>query len=165
MRLSASPVSWKKTFEGQPYYGPSVLRALKGVTANVAARKPRWSAHSIWSLVAHLTAELHYARALIDGTAGLWIEGQTTWPAIPNTSEAAWQQAIKELKKANRALVRAVKPLDEALLEQSPIRVRGPYYVMLHGSIQHNVYHAGQISLLAGRARNSETGPKVHPDT
>lgn len=101
--------------------------------------------------MAHLTAELHYAHALLDGTAGPWVEGQTTWPAITNTSEAAWQQAVKELKKANRALARAVKRLDDALLDQNPIRVRGPYYVMLHGTIQHNVYHAGQISLLTGQ--------------
>jgi uncharacterized damage-inducible protein DinB len=26
--------------------------------------------------------------------------------------------------------------------------MRRTYYVMLHGTIQHNVYHAGQISLL-----------------
>ena len=88
----------EQTFQGQPYYGPSVLRALKSVTADVAIRKPRRSAHSIWSLVAHLTAELRYARAVLDGTAGPWIEGQTTWPAITNASEAAWQQAVKELK-------------------------------------------------------------------
>jgi hypothetical protein len=48
----------EQTFEGQPYYGPSVLGALENVTAEVAARKPRWSAHSIWELVLHLTAEL-----------------------------------------------------------------------------------------------------------
>ena len=141
----------EETFEGQPYYGPSVLGALKSVTADMAIRKPRWSAHSIWSLVAHLTAELHYARAVLDRTAGPWVEGQTTWPAITNTSEAAWEQAVKELKRANRALARAVKQLDDALLDQNPIRVRRPYYVMLHGTIQHNVYHAGQISLLTGQ--------------
>ena len=149
----------ERTFEGKPYYGPSVLGALKDVTAEIAARKPRWSAHSIWNLVMHLTAELHYAHAVIEGTAGPWVEGQTTWPAIPDLSEAAWQQAVKELKQANRALVRAVKQLDDAILDQNPIRVRGPFYIMLHGTIQHNVYHAGQISLLTGQLTLSKTGP------
>ena len=146
----------EQTFEGKPYYGPSVLGALKNVTAKIAVRKPRWSAHSIWSLVAHLTAELHYARAALENTAGPWIEGETTWPAIPNTSEVAWQQTVQELKKANRALLRAVKQLDDAILDQNPIRVQGPYYVMLHGTIQHNVYHAGQISLLTGQMTRSK---------
>ena len=141
----------EETFEGKPYYGPSVLGALEGVTADVAIRKPRWSAHSIWDLVVHLTAELDYARTVIEGLAGPWVEGETTWPTITDTSRAAWQKAVQDLTKANRVLVHAVRQLDDAVLDEQPIRVRGPFYVMLHGTIQHNVYHAGQISLLTGQ--------------
>lgn len=150
----------EQTFEGEPYYGPSVLGALENVTADVAIQRPRWSAHSIWDLVAHLTAELNYAHAVIEGTAGPWVEGETTWPAITDTSEAAWQEAIKDLKKANRALVRAVKQLDDSILDKKPIRVRGPFYLMLHGTMQHNIYHAGQISLLTGQMSLTEGGPQ-----
>jgi hypothetical protein len=141
----------KQTFEGNPYYGPSVLGALKGVTADIAIRRPTWSAHSIWQLVTHLTAELVYAREVIEGTAGLWEEGKTTWPSTPDPSEEGWTQALQELKKVNRALVRAVQKMDDSLLDKKPIRVRGPYYLMLHGTMQHNIYHAGQISLLTGQ--------------
>jgi hypothetical protein len=140
----------EQTCEGRPYYGSSVLGALEHVTADVAIRKPPWSAHSIWELVAHLTAELNYARTVIEGTAGPWIEGQTTWPTITDTDEVAWQQAIQDLKQANGALVLVVRQLDDAILDKNPVRVQGPFYVMLHGTLQHNVYHAGQISLLAG---------------
>jgi hypothetical protein len=145
-----------ETFEGEPYYGPSVLGTLENVTADVAARKPRWSAHSIWDLVAHLTAELDYARDVLEGTAGPWIEGETTWPAVTDLSEAAWDRAVRDLEKANRALVQAVKRLDDAVLDRKPIRVRGPFYVMLHGTLQHGVYHAGQISLLTGQVTLGE---------
>jgi hypothetical protein len=140
-----------QTFEGKPYYGPSVLGALENVTAEVAVRRPRWSAHSIWELVTHLTAELDYALAVIEGTAESWVEGETTWPAIADTSEAAWEKAVKDLVKANRRLVRAIKQLDDSILDKKPIRVRGPFYLMLHGTMQHNIYHAGQISLLTGQ--------------
>ena len=146
----------EQTFEGKPYYGPSVLGALARVTPAVAASKPQWSAHGIWELVTHLTAELTYARAVIDGTAGPWIAGATTWPAITDTSDAAWQQAVTELKRANRALVRAVKHLSDDVLDKKPIHVRGPFYLMLHGTMQHNIYHAGQISLLTGQMKHSD---------
>jgi hypothetical protein len=124
--------------------------------AEVAVKKPCWSAHSIWDLVTHLTAELQYAHAVINGSAGPWVEGQTTWAVITDTSDAAWQRALDDLKKANRALVRAVQQLDDAVLDRKPMRVRGPYYVMLHGTIQHSIFHAGQISLLAGQIAGSE---------
>lgn len=140
----------EQIFGGDPYYGPSVLGTLENVTADLAIHKPLWSAHSIWELVSHLTAELNYARKVINGTAGPWIEGETTWPAITDKSEFAWKRAIKELIDANRELVHAVKQLDDSILNQQPPQVRGPYYLMLHGSMQHNIYHSGQISLLGG---------------
>ncbi len=146
----------EQTFECKPYYGPSVLGALTGVTAAMAVGKPHWSAHSIWQLMAHLTAELIYARTVIEGTAGPWIAGETTWPAIIDTSDAAWQQAIHDLKKANRALVRAVQDLNDDVLDKKPIRVRGPFYLMLHGTMQHKIYHAGQISLLTGQMTSAD---------
>jgi uncharacterized damage-inducible protein DinB len=145
-----------ETFEGAPYYGPSIVGTLAHVTADVATRKPLWSAHSIWELVAHLTAELDYARAVIEGTAGPWVEGETTWPAITDTSGAAWQKAVQDLTRANRAFVRAVERLDDAILDQQPIHVRGPFYVMLHGTMQHSIYHSGQISLLTGQMSLTE---------
>jgi DinB superfamily len=148
----------EQTFEGKPYYGPSVLGALTGVSAELGARKPPWSAHRIWDLVGHLTAELIYARTIIEGTAGAWIEGETTWPAITDTSDAAWRKAIADLKKANRTLVRVVQQLDDSILDKKPIRVRGPFYLMLHGTMQHNIYHAGQISLLTGSLMVADTG-------
>jgi uncharacterized damage-inducible protein DinB len=140
----------EETFEGKPYYGDSVLGALENVTAEVAIKRPPWSVHSIWDLVVHLTAELNYAHQIVEGTAGPWVEGETTWPAVPDRSERAWREAVEDLKRANRALVSAVKQLGDDDLDKQPVRVRGPFYLMLHGTMQHNIYHAGQISLLAG---------------
>jgi hypothetical protein len=140
-----------ETFEGEPYYGPSILSILENVTADLAGQRPAWSAHRIWDLVAHLTAELDYARQVLEGTAEPWIEAVTTWPAVTDLSETAWQEAVRNLGEANRALVQAVKQLDDVVLDRKPIRVRGPFYVMLHGTLQHNVFHAGQISLLTGQ--------------
>ena len=138
----------EQTFEGAAYYGPSVLGVLAGVDAATAARQPASGAHSIWEVVAHLTAELDYARSVIDGSPAAWIEGATTWPAVTDTSAAAWQDALRGLKRANRALVRRIEALDDDILGRQPPVVSGPFYVTLHGTIQHGVYHAGQIALL-----------------
>jgi hypothetical protein len=105
--------------------------------------------------VTHLTAELQYARTVLDGNPTPWHDGETTWPAITDTSEVAWRRAIAELTKANRALVRRVKQLDDTILDKKPVYVRGPYYLMLHGTMQHTIYHAGQISLLTGQTTQS----------
>ena len=139
----------EQTFEGKPYYGPSVLGAIALVTADLARRKPHPYVHSIWELVAHLVEELNYSRAVIEGNAGPWIEGETTWPVLTDTSEAAWQSTLYKLAEANHLLVSVVQQLDDGMLDATVPRIRAPLYVMLHGTIQHSVYHAGQISVLA----------------
>jgi hypothetical protein len=137
-------------FEGDPYYGPSVLGVLNGVTAKQAASRRRWMAHSIWEIVAHLTAELRYATSVIDGSAGPWVEGVTTWPRIDDRSPEAWTRALEDLRRANRKLVEVVEQLEEEILVREPGIVRGPYYLVLHGTLQHNVFHAGELSMLTG---------------
>jgi hypothetical protein len=136
----------EQSFEGLPYYGRSVLGVCEEVTAAGALQKPPWSLYSIWDIVAHLTKELDYARDVVEGTAEPFGD---TWPTITGTSEDAWKRAIGELTNANRALASAVRRLDDSVLGEQPVHVRGPYYLMLHGTMQHNIYHAGQISLLA----------------
>lgn len=143
----------EETFEGKPYYGLSVLGTLQQVTAAVAAFTSTENTHSIWAIVTHLTAELNYVHDMIEGTVGSWIEGETTWPEVIGASETSWQQAIHSLKEANRALVRRVKMLNDNILSKQASPARRPFYVMLHGTIQHSVYHAGQIALLKNHLR------------
>jgi uncharacterized damage-inducible protein DinB len=143
-----------QTFEGKPYYGPSLLDALEGVTAEIAFQQAPWSAHSIWSLVTHLTAELIYARKVLEGSAAP--DDGKTWLEILEPSDAAWENAIQELKRAHRSLVRSMRKLDDRVLDQKPTQVRGPYYQMLHGILQHNIYHVGQISLLTGQINTNK---------
>jgi len=138
----------EQTFEGRPYYGRSVLGALDQVHGKDRAGAPpcRFPYDLGTGRPSHRGTPLRLERDRRNG--GEWIESVTTWAVVEARSEDDWQQAIDALTSANRSLVAAVRQLDDAILDQNPIRVPGPYYVMLHGTLQHNVYHAGQIALL-----------------
>ena len=74
------------------------------------------------------------------------------WRPVNDTSEAAWEHAKKYLIDTHRALLDAIAQLDEARLNE-PIIVNSstPFstvYVTLHGGVQHDLYHAGQIAIL-----------------
>jgi len=154
----------RQTLEGDPYYGPSVLGALQGVTAAAAGRRLPGQAHSLWEIVAHITAEYDYACAVLEGNPGPWIEGVTTWPHPRKPSVAGWALAKTDLRKAGRRLARAVARLDDRILDKKPPAVRGPYYTMLHGTIQHAVFHAGEISFLASLLGRRARASVHHPD-
>jgi hypothetical protein len=124
------------------------LTVLERVTSEVAAQRQS-SAHSIWELVTHMTAEMNYARDVLDGHIGEWVEGETTWPLITDTSEVTWQRSIHDIQLGYRELVSRIERLDDGVLEQRKrMPVERSIYEVLHGTLQQNVYHTGQIALL-----------------
>jgi uncharacterized damage-inducible protein DinB len=135
--------------EGGAWHGPSLAEILSGVTAAQAAAKPVAGAHSIWELVLHVAAWEGAARERIE-TGKHLPPADGDWPEISDTSEAAWQRTLARLNERHAALLETIKHLDDARLSQQIGEREGgvSVYATLHGVIQHNLYHAGQIALL-----------------
>ncbi|MGH9601031.1 MAG: DinB family protein [Terriglobales bacterium] len=137
----------RRSFEGGAWHGPALMEILKGVTARQAAARPIASAHSIWELVLHLSG---WTCVEIERLAGKTLEEPATgdFPAVTDTSEAAWREAKRRLEKAHRQLLAAVERLPESRLEELAPGRDHTIYFMLHGQVQHTLYHAGQIAVL-----------------
>jgi hypothetical protein len=70
------------------------------------------------------------------------------WPGAIDAGDETWQRELADLERAHAALVETVGQLAPEDLE-GPVPGK-PYnvYILLHGLVQHNLYHAGQIALL-----------------
>lgn len=139
-----------RAFSGEAWHGDSLLEILEGVGAARAAARPIPEAHSIWELVLHITA---WDRAVLRRFGGtvIELEDADNFPKVQDASDAPWQKALGELRQAHQALIDAVRAMpDEKLQEMVPGKEGAHYtfYYMLHGVIQHELYHAGQIALL-----------------
>jgi uncharacterized damage-inducible protein DinB len=138
---------------GEPWHGSPLRQILKGVTAATAAARPLPGGHSIWELVLHITAWKNETRRRLSGAAASDPE-EGDWPAVGETSDERWRQALAALERAHTELVSAVRQVPEAQLAKptnDPRAAGGTgvsYYVLLHGIVQHDVYHAGQIAIL-----------------
>ena len=137
----------ERAFEGEAWHGPSVLEALEGVSWKKAVQKPVPKAHSIWELVLHMTAWEDVVRRRLLGESPD-ISDEENWPAIENPGEASWKRAIEGLKAGHEKLRETASRIRDEDLDESPTGKYSTRYVLLHGIIQHDLYHAGQISLL-----------------
>jgi uncharacterized damage-inducible protein DinB len=136
-----------RSFRGEAWHGPCLQELLRDVTFEQAAARPVPAAHSIWEIILHITGWVEIARRRLDGEPFEPTPAQD-WPAVPPASEAAWKLALGNLEGAHEKLRGAVAACDPTRLDQ---RCAGkPYtiYFLLHGVIQHNLYHAGQIAIL-----------------
>jgi len=134
-------------FRGDAWHGPSVMRLLADVSAEQAAAKTVQNMHSIWELVLHIKVWKDAPRRRLAGEA-FEPTPEEDWPEVTNTSEAAWEITLKELETSHEQLAEAVSKLDDSQLHEPATGTDYSNYFMIHGVIQHDLYHTGQIALL-----------------
>jgi len=77
---------------------------------------------------------------------------QEDWEPVSDFSEASWEKTKQSLRDTHERLLEAISAVDDSRLDQPIIdRPEIPFsstYVTLHGGVQHDLYHAGQIAIL-----------------
>jgi uncharacterized damage-inducible protein DinB len=138
----------RRAFEGDAWHGPSVREVLEGVTPEMAARKVLPDAHTIWEIVLHITAWENFVRRRLEGETVKGPTGAEDWPVVHDTSPAAWRRTIDALVEKHNQLIQAISKMSEEKLNETVPETDFSYYVLLHGVVQHDLYHSGQIVLL-----------------
>lgn len=138
----------KCSFDGEAWHGPALMEILDGVDAQTAAARPVPGAHSIWELVLHIAAWEQAIKTRIVQRKALQLTDEQNFPRIADSSDAAWRQALENLRRGHEQLIATVLSLNESQLGE---QVPGKSYdirFMLMGAAQHAAYHGGQIALL-----------------
>jgi uncharacterized damage-inducible protein DinB len=139
----------KRAYEGEAWHGPSVRESLAGVTAAQAHARPLANAHSIWELIQHIAVWENAGRRRLEGDrAAIEISSPEDWPPADDTSEAAWERSKAALDRGHEALREAISQIPEERLDEPILEGMSSVYVTVHGVIQHDLYHAGQIAML-----------------
>jgi uncharacterized damage-inducible protein DinB len=137
-----------RAFDGDAWHGPPLRPMLDGLSAEDASKHPIRGAHSVWELVRHITA---WNAIIADELTGASAEvtPEMDWPPVWEVTEVEWRRAVESLVDARSRLRKTAEGLRDDQLDQTPSqRTRNTRYVMLHGIVQHDLYHAGQIALL-----------------
>lgn len=137
----------QRAFEGNAWHGPALREVLDGVEAAHAARRPLANAHTIWEIVLHVAAWEAAALRRLAGDEAKLTDAED-WPAVADAGEPAWRAALAALERGSRALRQAVRAMPDARLAEPAPGASYSLYVLLHGVVQRDLYHAGQIALL-----------------
>jgi uncharacterized damage-inducible protein DinB len=144
-----------RAFSGDAWHGPPLKTVLEGLTAEDASNHAIADAHSIWELVLHITAWKIIVRHELTGEK-VEVTPEIDWPPVWETSEVAWKRAVENLDESHERLREAASELREDQLDEKPApRTGNSRYVMLHGVVQHDLYHAGQMAVLKKAIRIS----------
>ena len=143
-----------RAHDGDPWHGSPVKTILEGITHEQAARRPPGDSHSIWQLVLHMTGWRNEVARRATGQPAAEPAGGD-WPDVGAPTAPRWQAALAALDASHAALLDVMRGMtDRRLLEPTndprnrPLGTGVTYYELLHGLVQHDAYHAGQIAMV-----------------
>ena len=138
----------RRAFEGEAWHGPAVQELLRDVTPEQAARRPIPAAHSIWELVLHMNTWMDVVHRRLGGDPATEVPPAVDFPPVPDSGPAAWRATLDRLSEAQAGLRQALRGIRDDQLDEPPAPGVSTRYRLLHGVIQHDLYHAGQIAIL-----------------
>jgi len=136
-----------RAFSGDAWHGPPLMQVLDGVSAENASKHSIRGAHSIWELVNHIAAwNTIVGHKLKDELVE--ITAERDWPPVWEADEIAWKRSLENLAESRARLRKLVESFRDEQLDEIVARENYSRYVLLHGLVQHDLYHAGQIAIL-----------------
>ena len=140
-------------FLGKPWYGKPISEIITDGDWQAAFNKPAGSVHSVAHIILHMTGWTEEVISRFQGNPAAE-PARGDWPEPAEPSEQNWHQLVIDLDEANSNLIKAMQAFpddkwDELINDQremgEPVTT---YRELVHGFIQHQIYHAGQIALL-----------------
>ena len=141
----------KSTTEGPAWHGPATMDVLKDIRSEQAVSRPIENAHSIWELLLHMNAWQRYTlRALYGKEVGdpEDMAEEEDWPAVETVTQEAWDRLVLDFHTVNVGIRSLLDGMSDDSLEETVPGRDFPMKFLVHGTAQHNLYHAGQIALL-----------------
>lgn len=138
-------------YDHKAWHGPNLRNALKGLAANLAARRPGHGRRSIAEHAVHAAYWKYIVRRRILGAKrGSFAIAGSNWFPIDEAGfdAAAWASRLDLLDSEHRALRESVEAIDPGRLDETTPGSKMPLRAMVQGIAMHDVYHAGQIGLI-----------------
>ena len=114
--------------------------------------------HNPAELAMHIAGWLDIVRRRFNGEV-VTADNAVDWPPAPAQGAAGWQECRDRVMHAHLALDEALATADDGKLTETIPGQDNEIYYMLHGVVQHCIYHAGQIQLIARALERLTTAP------
>ncbi len=135
-------------YNGSPWIDATIIGSLKNISAKQALKKMAPERNSIWQIVNHMTAWRENVLLRVQGNE-IITPNNNYFMEITDTSERAWQKALERLANSQHQWISFLKDFGETKFEKIYPSNKMSYYEHIHGILQHDAYHLGQIVFLS----------------
>ena len=138
-----------ENYDGKPWIGTSILDVLKDITPDMAIYRELTTDKNIFDYVWHIVSWRRFVIERLGGNDSYDIEinSDLDWTHNLNPSQNQWLQLREILAATQVILLRRLVQAPATLLSQQVKGKDYTYFALLHGIVQHDMYHLGQVAL------------------
>lgn len=140
-----------KTYNGPAWHGTSVKEVLKDIS-HEDALKNVGDAYNIAELVYHMIAWRYFLINNLKGQTDYDVSDEENFQKIDTLSEDEWTKLKDRLEVSQNEMQDLLSKTEDDILGKKVGSRNYTYYVLMHGVIQHDLYHLGQIVILKKHA-------------
>ncbi|MCY7349468.1 MAG: DinB family protein [Cytophagaceae bacterium] len=140
----------RRHYDGETWHGPSLIETLSDVSHEQAVKRLLPNTHNIAEIVAHLTNWRVFVLEKLTGgdTYDIVLDSEADWLRFDSLTLEQWHDLLVSLADTHAELLDVMEAVNDRRLNDIVPGRKYSYYILLHGGIQHEIYHSGQISLL-----------------
>jgi len=136
-------------FNGDPWYGYSIMKIIQSISIENINNNFK-DGNSIGQILEHILAWRNFSIEPLKGNFLFKIEinSKEDWNKNKHYSLEEWQQLVERLKENQTTLIELTEDKSDEFLKSIIPERKYTYFTLLENSIQHDLYHLGQIALL-----------------
>lgn len=138
----------QNAYDGASWHGSSIMEILNDITPDQAFHSSK-HIHRICELVQHIIAWRIFAIMRIEGDTQYEVSQNENWKEFKTMDEHTWDEIKQDLDDCQQKLINALQKVNDDRLNEEVEGKAYDYYTLVHGVIQHDLYHLGEIALLA----------------
>ena len=135
-------------YHGHPWLDVTLENTLSLITPEQAAQRAIKDGNTIWEIVNHIISWRENVLKRVQGEV-LQTPSNNYIEKMEDISDEAWRETLDSLERTQKEWLYFLSTFKEAdFVKEYPVN-NLTYYQHIHGIIQHDAYHLGQIVLLA----------------
>lgn len=132
-----------EAFSRNGWHGTTLRGAIRGVKSGEVLWRPAAGRHNIWELVLHAAYWKYVANRRLSGARHHFpLPGSDWYASPPDADERGWREVVNLVDEQHAILRATVAALPASSLAGQKVART------IYGVSAHDVYHAGQISLI-----------------
>jgi uncharacterized damage-inducible protein DinB len=137
----------KEVLNGSPWYGSPVMKLLGGVDPFMVYKKPAGEAHSMIDLLYHMLNWTAFTVSRLERNETSDEEFENLDWRIIDPEKHVWDKGLAAFKSSNDRILEILGNEPDDFFLDGIVGARTyNFRYLLHGLIQHHIYHSGQIA-------------------